>query len=331
MCKRGPLGKARASWQWNIFLASLARAGQPVLHVNMDETSLKLHVGARPGLVMEACPKKRRRLLRQGGGPPLKMRRSAVTLVAFACDDRRLQKVLPQVFVVNEHVVAKAVVAELSERWPGNLHVLRRKSSWVNSAVAVEVVNSLAASLQDVLRSHLVILHIDAYGAHIQPEFLKACAKVGIIAHLIPASMTPWLQPLDVAVFSKLKGWVVSEVERQRLAAPSGCLSATEMLEIYRRAVQEVLQESDWRSAFLHTGLRGQHGVSGRLLARLGYTSPPEISSNLPSYTDLQVIFPAGRNIPIEELFEAAIAKRKASEALRLPLRARLPPLFELL
>lgn len=37
------------------FLSSRFADGKPVLHVNLDETSLKLHVPPRAGLVFEPC------------------------------------------------------------------------------------------------------------------------------------------------------------------------------------------------------------------------------------------------------------------------------------
>jgi hypothetical protein len=73
-------------------------------------------------------------------------------------------------------------------------------------------------------------------------DVFKACAELGIFTHVVPASMTGWLQPLDVAVFSRFKGWVVREVERRHLTSTSGLLSRPEVLKIYRHGVAEVIQ-----------------------------------------------------------------------------------------
>lgn len=321
------LAQARACWQWASFIASCNTGEEPVLRVNLDETSLKLHVPARPGLVFEPCPKRRRTLLRQGRGPDLKTRRAAVTLVAFACDDEEVQRILPQIFVVNEHVVTKADVAELADRCEGNVQIIRRKSAWVNAGFTATVVDTLADCLKEELRKRQVVLHMDTCPAHTHVDVLKACSRAGIFVHFVPASSTAWLQPLDVAIFSKFKGWVVREVERQRLASATGSLTRPQVLDIYRRGVVDVIQAQGWARAFEVTGLRGQDKLSSGLLSRLNASSPPMVSSELPSFADLQVIFPAGMDIPIEELFATALARTavRGGSVLRLPQSARLP------
>lgn len=317
--------KARACWKWATFVRACNAQGKPVLHVNLDETSLKLHVPSLPGLVFEPCRKRRRRLLRQGHGPDLGTRRAAVTLVAFACNDQRVQAILPQIFVVNKRVVSAADVVDFDERCSGNIIIARRDSSWVTANFMVEVVRALATCLEAELKSHHVVLHSDACRAHSHANVLKECAIAGIYVHFIPACTTAWLQPLDVAVFSKFKGRVVRDVERKRLAASPGALSRPEILEIYREAVVDVIQSKSWASAFQLTGLLGQDQLSQRLLDRIGLAEAPVIGHGLPSYADLEVTFPAGMDIPIEELFETAVVQEKSRRAVRIPLSARLP------
>jgi hypothetical protein len=283
-------------------------------------------VPARPGLVFERCPKRRRQLLGQGRGPDPQTRRAAATLIAFACDSEEIQKVLPQIFVVNEHILAQAEIADFATRCSSTVSVLRRKSSWVSTELMVDIVGKLAFSLQAVLTTHQVILHFDAYSAHLHVDVFKECARLGIFAHVVPASMTGWLQPLDVAVFSRYKGWVVREVERRRLSSTSGSLSRLGILDVYREGIAEVIQSQGWGRAFDLTGLRSQANLSKRLLSRLGLSSPPEISSSLPTYEDFQAIFPAGKSIPIEAAMEIVLARERRERTLRLPSCAKLPP-----
>lgn len=296
-----------------------------MLRVNLDETSLKLYVPARRGLAFEPCCKRRRRLLREGRGPDLGTRRAAVTLVAFACDDAHVQKLLPQIFVVNRRVVTAEDVVEFDDRCTGNILIVRRESSWVTADFMVEVIRALAACLTEVCTTHQVVLHLDACRAHCHVKVLKARSLAGIFVHFVPAGTTAWLQPLDVAVFSRFKGWVVREVERRRLAAASGILSRPAMLDIYRQAVVAVIQARSWANAFELTGLVGQGMLSQRLLEHMNLVSAPMIGDGLPTYADLVAIFPAGMNIPIEELFETALVQERSRRALRLPISARLP------
>lgn len=317
--------EARACWQWSNFVASCCPDGKPVLRINLDETSLKLYVPARPGVVFERILKRRRQLLREGREPDLKTRRAAVSLIAIACDAKEVQPKLPHIFLVNERVVTKADVSGIASRCRGHVCILRRKSSWVDAKLMVVVINKLAAALEAELSTHRVVLHFDTCSAHLHPEVLKACSQFGIFAHVVAASMTGWLQPLDVAVFSKFKGWVVREVERQRLASATGSVSRPAVLDIYRQAVQAIIQQGDWGRAFDMTGLRSQTHLSKKLLDRLGLRLPPVIPSTLPNFEDFQVIFPTGKSIPIAEVLEVALARDLRMRLLRLPSRAKLP------
>lgn len=298
-----------------------------MLRVNLDESSLKLHVPRRPGLVFEPHAKRRRALLRQGDGADLQTRRSAVTLVSFVCDDELVQHKLPQVLITNEHVVTKSDVEAAASKCSGNVLIIRRKSSWVNASVAVELINALAKSLREELRSRHVILHLDTVGSHTHASVLEACGRAGIHVHFVPAKTTALLQPLDVAVFSVFKGWVVREVERQRLASASGVLTKQQVLDIYRRGVDEVIRCRSWTHAFEHTGLRGQQNLSRSLMERLHIASPPTISSDLPKNEDFEIIFPRGKDIPLQQLFATALAneEQKRKSALPPPRLARLP------
>ena len=317
--------QARACWKWSNFIRACNTEGKPVLHVNLDETSLKLHVPALPGLVFEPCRKRRRRLLREGHVPDLGTRRAAVTLVAFACNDQRVQKLLPQIFVVNKRVVLADDVVDFDERCTGNVIIARRESSWVTANFMVEVVRALAFCLSEEMKSHHVVLHLDACRSHSHVKVLKECASAGIFVHFVPAGTTAWLQPLDVSVFSKFKSRVVRDVERKRLAALPGPPSRPEMLEIYRKAVVDVIQSQSWARAFELTGLLGQGKLSQRLMDRIGLAAAPAVGDGVPSLPDLEVTFPAGMNIPIEELFELALAQERSRRAVRIPVSAKLP------
>jgi hypothetical protein len=317
--------QAYACWRWSNFIAACNTEGKPVLRINMDETCLKLHVPARPGIVFEPVAKHRKQLLRKGRGPDLGTRRAAVTLLAFACDDERAQRLLPQIFLLNERVISKADLDAVRARSGSRILMTRRTSGWVNAKFMVEVVDVLALCLADVLGSRHVVLHLDACKAHSHIDVLRAVSKAGIFVHFVPASTTAWLQPLDVSVFSKFKGWVVGEVERLRLASADGVLGRPEVLDVYRRGVARVIQGQSWARAFGVTGLSDQSGLGTEIAARLGAFSPLTVPRAMPSYEDLAMIFPRGANVPVEELFEVAVSAERSKRAIRLALSAKLP------
>jgi hypothetical protein len=226
--------------------------------------------------------------------------------------------------VSNEHVLSKADVQHLNGVCPRNVFFIRRKSSWVHAALLVEIIQLAAKLLNDVMRTHRVILHMDAHRAHLHVSVMRACTNVGLFLIDIPASTTAWLQPLDTCVFGGYKRWVRQAVEQQRLASPTGCLSRSEVMEVYSRGVGAVMEARSWQHAFESTGLRGQERLSGQLSLRLGWGVPQMIPSSLPSLSDLQAVFPARSDIPIEELFRL-LERYARPSLLRLPSRARLP------
>ena len=125
--------KAVACWRWVSFLKSIKPADHQELHVNLDETSLKLFLPPRAGFLAQPCLKRRRAALQGRGAPDLSTKRTAATLVAFACDDVRVQSKLPQVFVLNERTLSKTNVADLRSKCRGAVLVTRRRSAWANA------------------------------------------------------------------------------------------------------------------------------------------------------------------------------------------------------
>lgn len=296
--------------------------------MNLDETSLKLFVPPRAGFLAEPSRKRRRSLLQGRGAPDLGTKRAAATLVAFACDDAHVQSKLPQVFVLNERILSNAEVAVLRSKCAGAVLVTRRRSSWVNASLMVELVNVLAACLKDELKSRHVVLHLDVLSVHFHGSVLKACAAAGFHVHYIPAHTTSMLQPLDTAVFGLFKRWVSDEIERCRLASVDGQLSRAETLNVWRRGVDGVIRSQNWRQAFEQCGLVGEQlRLSSSLASRVGFDSLPAVGRDFPSFSDLQAVFPTNRHIPVDLLFETAVHNERAAHALRLRPQARLPRL----
>lgn len=223
--------------------------------------------------------------------------------------------------------MTKADIDAFSRTFSGGVQIVRKKSSWANPEFMLEVIATLACCLGEEVKRRHVILHMDAHRIHTPVSVLEACSSAGILVHIVPASMTPWLQPLDVSVFSPFKGWVVREIERLRLASPSGSLSKLVILEVYRRGVLHIIQKQDWRHAFEITGLRGQNNLSKRLMARMELSAAPSIPNCLPRYRDFEACFPAGMKIPIGALFKLVLERERLKLALRVPASSRLPRL----
>lgn len=300
---------------------------KPILLVNMDESSIKLCPQVKKGWVL-ADRRKLKSLLRHGRGGTLNDRRSSVTLVSFVCDSEEVQPLLPQVFLSNEHVLTKVDVKVLNSSSARNVLFSRRKSGWVNNSTLVETLTLLATCIGSFVRTHRVILFMDTCPAHLHVSVVQSCCRFGFLLMYIPASMTGWLQPLDVAVFGKYKEWVARELERKRVAAPEGLLSRVEVLGTYGAGVRAVMESQTWRRAFELTGLRGQSDISKRLLERLSFDAPPWVPATLPSAADLVAVYPRGANIPVDELFEGVLrlCMPQPRPRVRLRVKCKLPP-----
>ena len=269
----------------------------------------------------------RRALLKRGPGPKLHDRRATVTLVSFLCDQEDKQLLLPQIFLSNMHVLTQSDADALNRASAHNILFARRKSGWVNRVVLVEILQLLARCLGDTLKTHRVVLSMDTFAAHLHVDVIRAACSLGLLLMFIPASMTGWLQPLDVAVFGKYKDWVVRELEQKALTMPEGVPSRVEALGVYAAGISAVLEAQSWSRAFDLAGLRGQFGVSRELLSRLGMDAPPTVPAVLPSAAELMALYPRRASIPVDALFQGVVQlSRPRSRLLRLPPAARLPP-----
>ena len=92
--------QATASWQWVNFLESQAPAGKRIVHLNMDESSVKLYpVQCRRGAIALSQSERLKDVCARTSQVSLAVRRRAVTLVAFLADDCEVQRSLPQIVV----------------------------------------------------------------------------------------------------------------------------------------------------------------------------------------------------------------------------------------
>lgn len=292
--------------------------------VNMDETSVKLAPLQQKGWVMGGR-RKRKAILRSGNACSLKERRSAVSLISFVADNEAVQGMLPHIFLGNSHILTLGDVQELNSSTAPNILFSRRQSGWVNSKTMIEVVRVLAASLGSVMKTCRVVLSFDTYRAHIHLNVIQECNRLGLMVLPVPATMTKWLQPLDIAVFKKYKEWVIKELERRRVASPSASLSTVQVLTVYAEGIGAVIEKQSWSTAFDSAGMRGQSQIPSSMLQRLGCGGPFNVLPTLPTAADLVAVYPRRSQIPVEQLFELPVKlAREPRPLLLLPRRARL-------
>ena len=315
--------EAFACWKWSGFLQSCGDQDKPLLIINMDETSVKLCPQVRKGWIV-AGPEGLKSLRRRGPGLSLAERRSAITLVSFLADKPEYQHLLPHVFLSNMHILSEKEAQDLNETTPENTLFVRQTSGWVNFSILVDILKVLAIYLDGIMDTHRVVLCMDTYKSHLHVDVIRQCTDLGFLLHFIPASLTAWLQPLDVVVFKKYKDWIARETERSRVSSPTGRLSKVEVFRVCAAGVHAVMEGEPWGRAFELAGLRGQVGIAAELSKRLGFDGPVSVPPALPSAADLMAVYPRRLNIPVDDLFELPVRLSRARPQLVLPKRARL-------
>ena len=310
--------EAVGTWQWCNFLESLAPARKQVVRINLDETCCRLCSEATKGAVAVGRNRSRKEALVGEHKASLSARRMAVTLVASVCDDTEIQALLPQVILGNERVLSKGEAHRINAEPDARVYCVRQKSGWVNKVTLSKIIHLIGVALKLWQETRYFVLCVDACPCHCSVEVVRACNKAGLHVCYVAASMTSILQPCDTHVFARLKRFLRAGMETLRLQSATGGAQTYDVLKLINEAVRCVLNKNDWKGAFAQTGLRdAQRGVSKSTLRKLQWAEVPEIGSALPSWAQLQQVYPSNFSIPFRHIFQlcAPPAEAEALEA----------------
>jgi hypothetical protein len=144
---------------------------------------------------------------------------------------------------------------------------------------------------------------MDACPVHISQAIVRTAHRLGYHYHLIAASTTKWLQPLDVAVFGPLKHRLRALFAQRQLELRRAELTAAEMWPLLARACEEVLRARGWSDAFRRCGLLGGCLRSARFQRASAVAAPPVVPTELPTLPQLQTLYPRNEYIPVDALF----------------------------
>ena len=276
--------------------------GRRVIHLNMDETSLRLSLPpekgyqARPATMSLAEFRARRQVA------PLAQQRAAMSYLAVISDADDVQALLPQVVIVNQRTVGKRDIAELREQCRGTrVQLWRRRSAWADGALLAQWVRTLGAALAPIEPDSWIILTMDACPTHVTDEVIRACAAQKMLPHLVPGLMTHLLQPLDTHVFAAFKGAGRDRQESARLTTSDGSLSSKAALRCWLDAIVARMSTRGFPEAFASVGLTHEQarlGARCRLGLGLveGWTPP---TADLPSLADLHSLIGTQRRLPL--------------------------------
>ena len=298
--------KAAASWKWVNLLRAECPPGRRLIHLNMDETSLRLSLPpekgyqARPATMSIGEFRSRRQVA------ALAQRRAAMSYLAVISDADDVQALLPQLVVLNQRTVGKREMAELREHYRGTrVQLLRRRSAWADGALLAQWVKALGAALAPVGPASWIILSMDACPTHLTEQVIRACAAQKMLPHLVPGLMTHLLQPLDTHVFAAFKGEGRDRQESARLTTSDGSLSRTAAIRCWLDTIVARMSTRGFPDAFASVGLTHEQARLGaRCRFGLGLDetwTPP--GADLPSLADLHALVGTQRCLPLGWLF----------------------------
>ena len=178
------VAKARAVWHWFNHCCSRIPAGQTLLRINVDQTAICLFQGNVRGNIFLSS----RHTMRQNIAHAVT--RTFLTHVAFICDNKEIQTILPQVLIANERTLTLVELEQLRRTLPPNVKLLRQKSAWMNAANFTSCVRLFGATLAPHRRTVQPVLLLDALKQHYNPRSFAACASHRIWPVLVPAKTT---------------------------------------------------------------------------------------------------------------------------------------------
>ena len=286
--------KALAAWQWSNYWHSQIPAGRRPLRLNLDETAICLFQGGGKGNVFVT-----KSAARVGQHATRGQRRTYLSHVAVICDEPAIQPLLPQVIIGNEHTVQARRLAGIRARCPTHVHVLRRKSAWVNAAVMAQIIRLIGAVLRPFMGEYQPIISFDACKAHLHATVFATCAAQGLWPHLVAAKMTRWIQVLDTHGFAAYKTYLQKAVQDARMQSANGVVDVGMLIECICASISGVLEARSWADAFDGDGWgASQVGVRQRLLREFQLEAPLAVSAEKPEVAQLQHCFPKRMRVP---------------------------------
>ena len=260
----------------------------------MDESGIELFHGTDAGNI---CVKKHvvpvaeptQRVVSQD-------QKFALTHVAFLCNNREVQPLLPHVLIGSERCLRAQDMQAFLDGAPQNVYLLREKSRWNNETLLLRILKLLSLCLEPVRHRFHIILSMDCAPCHLGEKIGEGCARYSFWLLYIPAQLTFLLQVLDTHLFRRYKGFIRRRYQEVRGEAPHGILDMSHLLNILYLAIKIVFEGNAWALAFRKNGCgNNQLDLSKFILKQLSLTEPPSILALKPSEDEVRYAFPRNR------------------------------------
>jgi hypothetical protein len=298
------LSEALAFWNLNRYAHKQVPPTRRPLHLNLDETAIRLYSPAQGGNLVAEAMRLRKKGHSLATSTGKNRARACLTHVAIVADDSIVQPVLPQVIILKSALVNQQEFREIVAHKPDNVFVLRRERAWITADIMVWLAGVLARCLATVRPKRHVFISCDAFKAHTTHKVFRAFARHDLHYLILPAKLTWAIQPLDTHVFSLYKTTLQLKSQVLLLGAERGRQSWTLLARAIAQAIKDTMEGHSWMRAFLDTGLADDSAsISKRVLEKLSFAATPMVDGHFPTLSELQAIFPARLQVPIDDLF----------------------------
>jgi hypothetical protein len=221
--------------------------------VNLDETSVSNLRHGQKGTIISRTSQKKLRVQ----NAPATRNATEATLMACVCNDNRMQKHMPQVWLPRwtkgklptqafREVFAHAGYPQ--EAWHG-------PHSWLLQRTMHAWLQRLRRRVDNLRTGVHIILIMDVCPVHVAPAVAEMARRLQISLAFVPARCTWLLQPADTHVFARLKHRMRHHIAHGKLQASDGTLKPTQLMTALTTAVQEVLVQGQWSHCFHRNGI----------------------------------------------------------------------------
>lgn len=229
--------------------------------------------------------------------------------------DAVAQRTLPQIFLASRSRFSARMVREVNDLDP-SCQFWREASGWNSSSRMVEVLEALAAAVED---HRQIILVLDMASCHLTEEVANRARVLKIWLIFIPTHLTFLLQPLDVSVFSMFKQRLQRAHRKLQTQSPDGVISDEQWATTMIQTSLTYIQRRRWATAFERVGVDGHQTRLGQTLFHDLRPLDPQVIARVPygppDAEGLRSLFPRRRNPPLAQYLQPVVASLVASGA----------------
>lgn len=263
------------------------------MFVNLDETSIPLHLPPNRGLVCKRAAK-------LGLCQQRPCKRGAVTLCAAITDASDIQPYLPQLVLGARAILSRGFVRAAQDRVSPRLLLKPCLSGWMRQASFCDFVEDIAAAL-NLFDGVQGILVFDCCPAHLSTQLLQTLSEHSLLPVFVPAATTALLQPLDVATFRPLKSFLRRRACQKMV--DSGRFDKLDWVESISDGATRLLTHKNWSGAFARCGFwRTRSTKTKGVLAEIAKRYDEVEPVGKPTEALVSVLLPKGCKLPYADL-----------------------------